>query len=102
MLNHTTKGVLTSQCTQLYHTKNNTSLSQKSKNSLNKKLRIGLGTVQFGLPYGISNKIGQPDKQEVIEVLKTARFLGISLLDTASAYGTAELLLGEIGTTGFR
>ena len=64
--------------------------------------RIGLGTVQFGLPYGISNKIGQPDKNTVHEVLDLARANDISLLDTASAYGTAELLLGQLGTTGFR
>jgi aryl-alcohol dehydrogenase-like predicted oxidoreductase len=64
--------------------------------------RIGLGTVQFGLPYGISNKTGQPDKNTVLEVLDLARSHDISLLDTASAYGTAELLLGQLGTTGFR
>lgn len=58
--------------------------------------------MQFGLPYGISNKTGQPDKNTVLEVLDLARSHDISLLDTASAYGTAELLLGQLGTTGFR
>lgn len=69
---------------------------------MSKFSRIGLGTVQFGLPYGISNKTGQPDKNTVLEVLDLARSHDISLLDTASAYGTAELLLGQLGTTGFR
>jgi aryl-alcohol dehydrogenase-like predicted oxidoreductase len=69
---------------------------------LSKISRIGLGTVQFGLPYGISNKTGQPDRNTVLEVLDLARSHDISLLDTASAYGTAELLLGQLGTAGFR
>lgn len=70
--------------------------------SLLKSPRIGLGTVQFGLPYGIANRAGQPDKAAVKSVLKLALDNEISLLDTASAYGTAELVLGELGTEGFQ
>lgn len=69
--------------------------------SLLKSSRIGLGTVQFGLPYGIANRTGQPDKHIVKSVLNLALRNEISLLDTASAYGTAELVLGELGTDGF-
>lgn len=68
---------------------------------MNKISRIGLGTVQFGLPYGISNKLGQPDKQSVAEVLALAKTSGIKMIDTASAYGTAELVLGSIGVQDF-
>jgi aryl-alcohol dehydrogenase-like predicted oxidoreductase len=64
--------------------------------------RLGLGTVQFGLPYGIANKTGQPDKSTVKSVLQVALENDISVLDTASAYGTAELVLGELGIEGFR
>jgi len=70
--------------------------------SLLKSSRIGLGTVQFGLPYGISNHTGQPDKATVRSVLDLALRNEISLLDTASAYGTAELVLGELGSDGFQ
>jgi aryl-alcohol dehydrogenase-like predicted oxidoreductase len=58
--------------------------------------------VQFGLPYGIANRTGQPDKSTVKSVLELALNNDISLLDTASAYGTAELVLGELGTDGFQ
>ncbi len=63
-------------------------------NNLLKKL--ALGTVQFGVPYGISNKNGQPNKQQVLEILKCAHNIGIRLLDTAPAYGESEKLLGEL------
>lgn len=69
---------------------------------MNKSNRLGLGTVQFGLPYGISNRLGQPDKQTVTEILDLARSYGMELLDTANAYGTAELVLGSIGVSDFK
>ncbi len=56
--------------------------------------RFALGTVQFGLPYGIANKGGQPDKEEAREILKTALACGVSMIDTAAAYGTAEKVIG--------
>ena len=43
--------------------------------TLNKKL--GLGTVQFGLPYGISNNTGQTSSLEVREILNTAKSFNI-------------------------
>lgn len=57
--------------------------------------KIGLGTVQFGLPYGISNTAGQTTAGEVSQVLHTALEHGIHVLDTASAYGNAETVLGK-------
>ena len=57
--------------------------------------RLCLGTVQFGLKYGINNALGrQPDRQECYEVIREALHLGITSFDTASAYGEAESLLG--------
>lgn len=56
--------------------------------------RIGLGTVQFGLPYGISNTTGRTPFPEVRSILRYAGEQNISLLDTASAYGDAEAVLG--------
>lgn len=54
-----------------------------------------LGTVQLGLPYGISNKIGKPHKEEAFQILDFAYNNGISLLDTASGYGESESIIGE-------
>jgi aryl-alcohol dehydrogenase-like predicted oxidoreductase len=59
---------------------------------LNKK--IGLGTVQFGTKYGISNTVGKTSNSEVTRILDFARNSGIQIIDTASAYGNAEYLLG--------
>lgn len=59
--------------------------------------RLALGTVQFGLNYGIANKTGQIDIREVREILKEAKREGITTLDTAIAYGTSEASLGSVG-----
>lgn len=57
--------------------------------------KLCLGTVQFGMKYGINNKIGQPSKDDTFKMLDIALKSGIKKIDTASAYGTAEELLGE-------
>ena len=57
--------------------------------------KIGLGTVQFGMSYGISNTSGQTSGEEVRKILRMAEDFGINLLDSASGYGTAEEVLGE-------
>lgn len=54
-----------------------------------------LGTVQFGMKYGINNTLGQPTEEAVFEMLDTAIENGINVIDTARAYGTAEILLGR-------
>lgn len=61
--------------------------------------QLCLGTVQFGLPYGITNQVGQVDEAEVRRILDLAAASGISLLDTAQAYGTAETVLGNCWPT---
>lgn len=63
--------------------------------------KIGLGTVQFGLPYGISNNSGQTSSEEVSEILNIARKKGIQIIDTASAYGIAEKILGQNDLSSF-
>ena len=57
--------------------------------------QLCLGTVQFGLPYGITNTAGQVAEPEVRRILAVAARYGIELLDTAQAYGTAERVLGN-------
>jgi aryl-alcohol dehydrogenase-like predicted oxidoreductase len=63
--------------------------------------KLGLGTVQFGLPYGINNTNGQTSAEEVNRILQSAAHHGINVLDTASAYGNAEEVLGKNDLTKF-
>ncbi|MGE8720209.1 aldo/keto reductase [Leptospira terpstrae] len=58
-------------------------------------MKIGLGTVQFGLDYGVSNHSGKTKESEVSEILKEALRLGIHKLDTAYLYGNSESILGQ-------
>lgn len=59
-------------------------------------MKLALGTVQFGLDYGISNKQGQVDKAQVTDILNLAMSLGIDTLDCAGAYGNSEQVIGEV------
>ena len=61
---------------------------------MNEKQKIGLGTVQFGSHYGISNKRGKTEPEEVSRILNIASKHHLRILDTASAYGDAEKVLG--------
>lgn len=61
---------------------------------------LGLGTVQFGMNYGIANIQGQPSAEEIKGILRTASESGIHLLDTAAAYGEAEEAIGNSGEAG--
>lgn len=54
-----------------------------------------LGTVQFGLKYGINNQSGKPETEEVRELLLIANQEGILELDTAQGYGDAESVLNR-------
>jgi len=56
---------------------------------------LGLGTVQFGLPYGISNRNGQCSPEDVRAILDLAMKQGIDLIDTAASYGDSEALIGQ-------
>lgn len=57
--------------------------------------KLILGTVQFGLNYGINNTQGKPNKETVFEILSSAHENGIRILDTAELYGNAHVLIGE-------
>lgn len=59
--------------------------------------RLSLGTVQFGMRYGVANDAGQVPASEVAQVLRRARHAGIHSLDTAVAYGESEAVLGSLG-----
>lgn len=57
--------------------------------------KLILGTAQFGLDYGISNKEGQPHIDVVNEILKYSYNNGINSFDTAEIYGNAQDILGN-------
>lgn len=57
--------------------------------------KIILGTVQFGLDYGINNSIGKPSLEQSFDILDLAFEKGIRTLDTAEAYGSAHEVLSE-------
>lgn len=59
-------------------------------------MKFGIGTVQFGMDYGVTNVMGKSSIAEVREVLVLARKNGVDVLDTAYSYGCSEEVLGEV------
>jgi aryl-alcohol dehydrogenase-like predicted oxidoreductase len=57
--------------------------------------KLILGTVQFGMDYGINNKRGRPPVEEVYDILDCAREKGIDMIDTSYAYGESEKVIGS-------
>jgi aryl-alcohol dehydrogenase-like predicted oxidoreductase len=58
-------------------------------------VKLGLGTVQFGCDYGVSNAVGQTPLEEVRNILAEAAKAGVRVVDTAVLYGTSEEVLGQ-------
>ena len=67
-------------------------------------MKLGLGTAQFGLDYGVSNRGGMTPQNEIASILAMAAANGIEYLDTAPAYGRSEARLGAAlqGRPAFR
>lgn len=65
-------------------------------------MRFAIGTVQFGLNYGVANQRGQVPYDEVVLILEYAKSMGIDTLDTAIAYGQSEVRLGNIGVADWQ
>jgi aryl-alcohol dehydrogenase-like predicted oxidoreductase len=57
--------------------------------------RLMLGTAQFGMPYGVANRTGQPDYGQVLAIVAAAIEGGVNSFDTAASYGTSETVLGR-------
>lgn len=58
-------------------------------------MKLGLGTVTFGLNYGISNTCGKTPPFAVRRILSAAWEAGIRLIDTAPHYGNSEEIIGK-------
>lgn len=57
--------------------------------------KLALGTVQFGLEYGVSSNHGQVRSEELKKILSYAQSNNIKILDTAPSYGNCEEVLGK-------
>ncbi len=58
-------------------------------------MKIAIGTAQFGLNYGATNKKGVVSESEIFKILNYALSNNIFTIDTASAYGVSEKKLGN-------
>ncbi len=56
---------------------------------------LALGSVQWGMPYGIANQSGPPTGDELSQLLKLAQDAGVRTIDTARAYGASECEIGR-------
>ena len=65
-------------------------------------MKLGLGTVQFGQAYGVSNAKGQVSKADVAAILARAAKARVPVLDTAANYGEAEAVLAGFELAPFR
>ncbi len=59
-------------------------------------MKIGIGTVQFGLNYGISNFSGKVSEKVARKILYTGFSSSIDTIDTANNYGESERVLGRL------
>ncbi len=58
-------------------------------------MKLGLGTVQLGGDYGVSNRDGRPGAAVARALLDCAFESGIRVFDTAADYGESEELVGR-------
>ncbi len=57
--------------------------------------KIAIGSAQFGMDYGISNKIGKLSYSSINDILTIANKNDINTIDTAHSYGESELQIGK-------
>lgn len=65
-------------------------------------MKIALGTVQFGINYGVNNISGIPSNNEISSILNLAKSKNIDVLDTALAYGNSENIIGDLFSGDFK
>lgn len=57
--------------------------------------RLGIGTVQFGLAYGVTNQVGKVGVEEAASILRFAHQNDVNTIDTAALYGDSEATIGH-------
>ena len=65
-------------------------------------MKIAIGTVQFGLNYGISNSGGAVNLDMIDKILKLCKQNNLDMLDTAQSYGNSEFQIGQFVSKGFK
>jgi aryl-alcohol dehydrogenase-like predicted oxidoreductase len=58
--------------------------------------KLILGSANFGLDYGVTNKNGMMDELQVSKILEIADNSEIQFIDTAQGYGNSETKIGDI------
>ena len=64
--------------------------------------KIAIGSVQFGINYGINNSYGKTPPVEVAQILELAKLHGINTIDTSFNYGDSESVLGGNPLSSFK
>lgn len=64
--------------------------------------RLVVGTAQWGLDYGITNRAGQLTDSTVQGLVRAMQDLGIHHLDTAASYGNAEERIAQLAPRSLR
>jgi len=65
-------------------------------------MKLAIGTVQFGVKYGVANRHGKVTHDDARAIIELSRASGLNTLDTAISYGDCEQRLGEIGIGDWR
>jgi aryl-alcohol dehydrogenase-like predicted oxidoreductase len=60
------------------------------------KMKLALGSAQFGLQYGVANTAGRVLPEHVGRILRSAAAAGVDTIDTAYHYGDSESVLGSM------
>lgn len=59
-------------------------------------MQLSLGSAQFGLDYGITNKDGKVKEKNIKKIIDLACKQNVCMIDTATSYGSAEEVLGRL------
>jgi len=65
-------------------------------------MKIALGSAQFGLDYGLTNRNGKVSTPELKKILCFARSMNIDTIDTSANYGDSEKALGDHDLSSFK
>jgi len=63
--------------------------------------KLVLGSANFGLDYGLANKLGKISEKEFENILSLAAGAGVEMIDTAQSYGDSEKRLGARSSDGY-
>lgn len=59
-------------------------------------MKLGIGTAQFGMAYGIANLAGKTSQTDASAIVRFAGNNDIDVIDTAQGYGDSEEVLGKV------